>query len=62
VPARAGEQHVVRGQAAHELQRVLCNQVLLPFDPAQILQPNAMRMRHRLEEAAPVAPSPAGMR
>src|SRR5207302_961399 len=47
----AGEEHVVRRLRLHELTRVLLDALDLLVDAAQVGEPDAMHLAHRLQPA-----------
>ena len=49
--ARAGQQHVVGGQALHELQGVALDLLLLRLDLLQVAQADGRHVLHRLQRA-----------
>ena len=56
--ARAGEEHVFRGETCNELARILFHEALLIVDALEILEIDAMHVRHRFDRGAPVALAP----
>src|SRR5262249_47736335 len=55
--ARAGQEHVVRRLAVDELPRVLLDALDLLVDAAQVGEPDAVHMPHRLQPPRGTAPA-----
>ncbi len=60
--ARAGEQHVVRRSAAHELLRVLLYALFLVFDAEQVGKCDALEVGDGMQRALLMVPAEGGRR
>lgn len=58
--ARPGEQHVVRGAAAHELQGVLLDALLLVVDAEQVGERDALEVGNGMQGALLMIPAEGG--